>query len=184
MLNITRHHTSSYHPQTNGLVERTNSTLIQAVRAYSDKDQNNWPNKLPGILMAFRNSPSTQSTEYSPFSMVFGKEMNLPFDASVLPKDNLSKDAKHHLEEIISNLKITQDLAAQNIKFKQAKMKERYDINTKIPEFRLRDKVLLKEHVVPVGRSPKLVDKFNGPYYITDCGPNFTYKLRRCSDQK
>ncbi|CAC5357756.1 unnamed protein product [Mytilus coruscus] len=48
----------------------------------------------------------------------------------------------------------------------------------------LRDKVLLKEHVVPVGRSPKLVDKFNGPYYITDCGPNFTYKLRRCSDQK
>ncbi|CAG2188879.1 unnamed protein product [Mytilus edulis] len=41
MLNITRHHTSSYHPQTNGLVERTNSTLIQAVRAYSDKDQNN-----------------------------------------------------------------------------------------------------------------------------------------------
>ncbi|CAG2189208.1 unnamed protein product [Mytilus edulis] len=184
MLNITRHHTSSYHPQTNGLVERTNSTLIQAVRAYSDKDQNNWPNKLPGILMAFRNSPSTQSTEYSPFSMVFGKEMNLPFDASVLPKDNLSKDAKHHLEEIISNLKITQDLAAENIKLKQAKMKERYDKNTKIPEFRLRDKVLLKEHVVPVGRSPKLVDKFNGPYYITDCGPNFTYKLRRCSDQK
>ncbi|XP_063411468.1 uncharacterized protein LOC134694358 [Mytilus trossulus] len=184
MLNITRHHTSSYHPQTNGLVERTNSTLIQAVRAYSDKDQNNWPNKLPGILMAFRNSPSTQSTEYSPFSMVFGKEMNLPFDASVLPKDNLSKDAKHHLEEIISNLKITQDLAAENIKLKQAKMKERYDKNTKIPEFRLRDKVLLKEHVSPVGRSPKLVDKFNGPYYITDCGPNFTYKLRRCSDQK
>ncbi|CAG2256181.1 Retrovirus-related Pol polyprotein from transposon gypsy,Retrovirus-related Pol polyprotein from transposon opus,Retrovirus-related Pol polyprotein from transposon 297,Retrovirus-related Pol polyprotein from transposon 412,Retrovirus-related Pol polyprotein from transposon 17.6 [Mytilus edulis] len=131
MLNITRHHTSSYHPQTNGLVERTNSTLIQAVRAYSDKDQNNWPNKLPGILMAFRNSPSTQSTEYSPFSMVFGKEMNLPFDASVLPKDNLSKDAKHHLEEIISNLKITQDLAAENIKLKQAKMKERYDKNTK-----------------------------------------------------
>ncbi|CAC5404338.1 unnamed protein product [Mytilus coruscus] len=66
MLNITRHHTSSYHPQMNGLVERTNSTLIQAVGAYSDKDQNNWPNKLPGILMAFRNSPSTQSTEYSP----------------------------------------------------------------------------------------------------------------------
>ncbi|CAC5404334.1 unnamed protein product [Mytilus coruscus] len=93
--------------------------------------------------------------------------MNLPFDASVLPKDNLSEDAKHHLEEIISNLKITQDLAAQNIKLKQAKMKERYDINSKIPEFRLRDKVLLKEHVVPVGRSPKLVDKYND-YESTD----------------
>ncbi|CAC5393298.1 unnamed protein product [Mytilus coruscus] len=49
---------------------------------------------------------------------------------------------------------------------------------------KLRDKVLLKEHVVPVGHSPKLVDKYNGPYYIPDCGPNFTYKLRRSSDQK
>ncbi|CAG2224541.1 unnamed protein product [Mytilus edulis] len=97
--------------------------------------------------MAFRNSPSTQSTEYSPFSMVFGKEMNLPFDASVLPKDNLSKDAKHHLEEIISNLKITQDLAAENIKLKQAKMKERYDKNIKIPEFRLRDKDLEHRYI-------------------------------------
>ncbi|CAC5392280.1 unnamed protein product [Mytilus coruscus] len=87
--------------------------------------------------------------------------MNLPFDASVLPKDNLSKDAKHHLEEIISNLKITQDLAAKNVKLKQAKMKERYDKSIKIPIFRLRDKVLLKEHVVPVSRSPKLVDKYN-----------------------
>ena len=63
-------------------------------------------------------------------------------------------------------------------------MKERYDKNTKVPEFRLRDRVLLNEHVVPVGRSPKLVDKYNGPYYITECGPNVIYKLRRCSDQK
>ncbi|CAC5422153.1 unnamed protein product [Mytilus coruscus] len=105
----------------NGLVERTNSTLIQAVRAYSDKDQNNWPNKLPGNLMAFRNSPSTQSTEYSPFSMVFGKEINLPFDASILPEDNLSKDAKHHLEEIISNFKIIQDLAAKMLSLNKQK---------------------------------------------------------------
>ena len=66
MMNITKHSTSSYHPQTNGLVERTNSTIIQSLRAYCDKDQKNWPGKLPGILMALRNSPSTQSTEYHP----------------------------------------------------------------------------------------------------------------------
>ena len=35
---ITRHHTNSYHPQTNGLVERANSTLIKSFRAYCDKD--------------------------------------------------------------------------------------------------------------------------------------------------
>ena len=77
--------TSSYHPQTNSQVERTNSTLIQCLRAYID---NNWPSKLPSILMALRNSPSTQSTDYSPFYMVFGIEMNLPFDILKIPKDN------------------------------------------------------------------------------------------------
>ena len=83
--------TSSYHPQTNSQVERTNSTILQCFRAYCDKDQNNWPHKLPGILMALRNSPSTQSTEFSPYYMVFGIEMNLPFDTNIVPKTNLAK---------------------------------------------------------------------------------------------
>ena len=184
VFNVTRHHTSSYHPQTNGLVERTNSTLIKSFRAYCDKDQNNWPRKLPGILMAIRNSPATQSTEFSPFHLLFGREMNLPFDTSVLPKQSVSADAKLQLEEVLSNLKITQDLATENIKQKQAKAKERHDRNSKIPQFQLRDLVLLRQHVVPVGRSPKLVDKYKGPYYITELGPNYTYKLRLCKDNK
>lgn len=39
--------TSNYPPQTNSQVERTNSTLIQCLRAYTDKEQNKWPSKLP-----------------------------------------------------------------------------------------------------------------------------------------
>ena len=184
IFDVTRYHTSSYHPQTNGLVERCNSTLIKSFRAYCDKAQNNWPDKLPGILMALRNSPSTQSTEFSPFHLLFGREMNLPFDTSVTPKQNLSSDAKLQMEEVLSNLKITQDLATKNMLEKQLKSKERYDRNSKIPQFKVRDLVLLRQHVVPVGRSPKLVDKYKGPYYITELGPKYTYKLRMCSTNK
>ncbi|CAC5403245.1 unnamed protein product [Mytilus coruscus] len=184
ILDVTRYHTSSYHPQTNGLVERCNSTLIKSFRAYCDKAQNNSPDKLPGILMALRNSPSTQSTEFSPFHSLFGREMNLPFDTSVTPKQNLSSDAKLQMEEVLSNLKITQDFATKNMLERQLKSKERYDRNSKIPQFKVRDLVLLRQHVVPVGRSQKLVDKYKGPYYITELGPNYTYKLRMCSTNK
>ncbi|CAG2211387.1 unnamed protein product [Mytilus edulis] len=170
IFDVTRYHTSLYHPQTNG--------------AYCDQAQNNWPDKLPGILMALRNSPSTQSTEFSPFHLLFGREMNLPFDTSVTPKQNLSSDAKLQMEEVLSNLKITQDLATKNMLEKQLKSKERYDRNSKIPQFKVRDLVLLRQHVVPVGRSPKLVDKYKGPYYITELGPKYTYKLRMCSTNK
>lgn len=125
--------TSSYHPQTNSQVERTNSTLIQCLRAYyADKEQNNWPSKLPGILMALRNSPSTQSTSFSPFCMLFGTEMNLPFDANNLPKDNkLTKTSKFELQEIIQNLKTAHEIASKNIQKSQEKSKNRFDKHAK-----------------------------------------------------
>ena len=36
LFDITRHHTSSYHPQTNSTVERLNSTIAQSLRIYAD----------------------------------------------------------------------------------------------------------------------------------------------------
>jgi hypothetical protein len=45
----------------------------------------------------------------SPYHLLFGREINLPFDISVIPKQHLSSDAKQQLEEILANLKITQD---------------------------------------------------------------------------
>lgn len=47
MLQITRHLTSSYHPQTNVSVERINSVIIQALRAYTKNQQDDWINLLP-----------------------------------------------------------------------------------------------------------------------------------------
>ena len=184
IFNVKKHFTSAYHPQTNSFCERNNRTIIQSIRAYCDKEQDNWPSKIPGILMALRNSPCTQSTKHSPYYLAFGREMNLPFDLQVTPKDSLQQEAKEHIREILSNLKITQDLARQNIADKQTKSKEYVDKTTKEPSFRLNQMVLLRQFKTPVGKSPKLTDKYDGPYYISELGPNFTYKLRRCSDHK
>ena len=73
IFHIKRHYTSSYHPQTNSTVERLNSTLAQCLRAYCSKNHEIWPSLLPGIMMAFRMSPSTESTDYSPYFLLFWK---------------------------------------------------------------------------------------------------------------
>lgn len=39
IFDISRHHTSAYHPNTNGLVERQNSVIAQSLRVYCDKDR-------------------------------------------------------------------------------------------------------------------------------------------------
>lgn len=54
---VTRQVTSSYHPQSNVACERINSTLAQSSRAYCQKNQTQWDEILPSVLMAFRKSP-------------------------------------------------------------------------------------------------------------------------------
>ena len=184
MFDITRHHSSSYHPQTNSTCERMNSTLAQTLRMYCNKEQTNWPQYLPSVMMAFRMSPATESTGLSPFHMVFGKEMNLPVDTSLVPKHTMAPDAKAHFDELLERLKIAKEIALSNVKDSQAKSKERFDKKSKEPTFDLHDRVLLRCSKVPTGLSPKLFDRFEGPFYITKVGPNYTYMLRRCSNHK
>ena len=181
---VTRHFTSSYHPQTNATCERMNSTIAQCLRAYVDKDQTNWPEILPGVMMALRMSPSTQSSDLSPFHLLFGKEMNLPFDISLIPKDGMNKDANSHVLDLMSHLKTVKEIATDNIKKAQEKQKHQYDKKSKQPTFRIGELVMLHSTRVPQGLSPKLHCPWDGPFYITSVGPNCTYKLRRCSTHK
>lgn len=184
IFHVKRHYTSSYHPQTNSTVERQNSTLAQCLRAYCSKDHNNWPKLLPGIMMAFRMSPATESTEYSPYYLLFGKEMNLPFDVDVQPKDNMGKEAKEHIQEVIEKLKIAKEIATDNVTRRQEKNKQHYDKKAKEPDFRVGQKVLIRVYKVPPGLSRNLQDKSDGPYLITQLGPNHTYRLMNCNTRK
>jgi hypothetical protein len=181
---VTHHCTSSYHPQTNAECERKNSTIEQSLRAYIDDKQSNWSQMLPGILMSMRMSPSTQSTTYSPYYLMFGKEMNLPFDTSIIPNNNLVKNAQQQINEVLENLKVAEKIAAENLEMAKEKSKDRHDAKAKEPDYQLGDLVWLRNPHTPVGLSPKLVQKYKGPYYITKVSGNSTYQLRQKSDDK
>ncbi|VDI24391.1 Hypothetical predicted protein [Mytilus galloprovincialis] len=183
IFNVKHSFTSSYHPQTNSIAERTNKTIIQCIRTVINEQQSNWPELLPGILMAFRMTPSA-SSEYSPFYLVFGKDMNLPFDANLIPREDLNKNLKTHIDNILDNLKIAKAIATENLNHAQQKQKTNYDKRTELPKFEVNDQVLVFTPKVPVGYSSKLYKKQDGPFYIVDKGSNYTYKLRRCSDHK
>lgn len=64
---VSRHHTSSYHPQSNSTCEKMNRTIAQTSRTYCGSDQLNWPKLLPSVMMAMGMSPNTESTGVSPF---------------------------------------------------------------------------------------------------------------------
>ena len=181
---VKRLHTSSYHPETNATVERANGTLAQTLRAYVDNDQMNWPSLLPSIMMAFRSTPCTESSGFSPYQLLFGKEMHLPIDTSLIPKPTLGQNVQQYFENLIEKLKIVKEIAKSNLENAQAKAKHTHDIRAEPPTFQVGDLVMMKLGKVAVGLSSKLESKWVGPFRIMETGPNFTYKLKNIQDDK
>ena len=71
-------HTSPYHPQANGLIERFHRTLKSSLRILC-QDNKNWLDALPIVLLGWRNTPNT-STDASPAQLLFGSHLTFPQD--------------------------------------------------------------------------------------------------------
>ena len=70
---------STYDPQTNGQMERMNHTLAMMISMYLTDEQTDGDEPLPFICFAY-NTARQESTGFSPFFLVYGRESNLPVD--------------------------------------------------------------------------------------------------------
>ena len=184
LFQITRHYVSAYHPATNAVVERANSIILQGFRMYCKDQQDDWPEILPSVMMAHRMTPCTQASQVSPFFLLFGREMHIPIDTALLPKDNLSQNHKVHLNNVLKQLETTRKIATENIKAAQVRYKHQFDKRSQEPKFQPAERVWLYCTKVAVGKAPKLHRKWVGPYYITQLGPHHTFKVRNCATNK
>lgn len=103
--------------------------------------------------MAFRSSPCTESTGFSPFQLVFGREMSLPIDTSLIPKPTLPTNTRQYFEQLLSNFKITRETARGRMEKAQEKAKQHHDARARDPVCKIGDKVLLKYMKIPPGLS-------------------------------
>jgi hypothetical protein len=79
-------HSSPYHPQANGLAERTNKTIIEKIsKAMADYSMN-WDKVLPYVLMQYRVGV-IEKFNASPFMMLYGRKPNIPRTLLELPTD-------------------------------------------------------------------------------------------------
>ncbi|CAB4044446.1 Transposon Ty3-G Gag-Pol poly, partial [Paramuricea clavata] len=81
VLKIEKRLASTYHPQSNGKLERMHRSLKNSIRCRLDGKQN-WLAELPWALMGLRNHPNVDSG-FSPSEAVFGKPLKLPGEIPV-----------------------------------------------------------------------------------------------------
>ncbi|CAB3979307.1 retrotransposable element [Paramuricea clavata] len=175
--------TSVYHPQTNGLTERFNQTLVNAIVRIINEDQDNWEDNLDSILFCYRSSKNN-STNFSPFFLMYGREPKLPIELAVegSPRcDNqdstqVSLDTK--VEQLLKLKKSVHDLAMENIRKAQDRQKRNYDKkhdSTKL--LKVGNLVLVKNMHNLDRKGWKMDTRWLRPYMITAHIGKGRYKL-------
>ena len=125
LLEIDKTRTTALHPQSDGMIERFNATIEAMLATTVQKDQKNWDELLPYLLMAYR-SAEHESTKVSPNVMMFGREICLPIDilyGNVPDTANSVDNLPDYVSNIRTQLDNVHELARKHIKTASEKQK-------------------------------------------------------------
>ena len=93
-------HGAAYHPNTQGLVERTNRTLQEGLRScMTGQQQDMWEDYLPECV-AGMNFSKQRTTGFSPFQVLFCISPRLPIQIHTVPdapEEEISEEDKRHM---------------------------------------------------------------------------------------
>ena len=93
--------TLGYHPQTNGQCECFNATLISMLGTVPKKPKRTWREQVPTLVHAYHCTRNS-TTGFSPYYVMFGCKLHLPFD--LIFGTNLTDLKGNHIT-YIKNLK-------------------------------------------------------------------------------
>ena len=110
LLGIKRIRTTPYHAQTDGMVERFNSTLKSMLKKFVASNARDWDEYLPYLLFAYREAPQ-ESTGFSPFELLYGRHVRGPLDVLreswTGEETEEDQNAVQHITEMRKQLKET-----------------------------------------------------------------------------
>ena len=156
--------TSPYHPQTDGLVERFNQTLKAMLRKTVWKEGKDWDKWLPYLLFAYREVPQS-STGFSPFELVYGRQIRGPLDVLKETWETSNKSNESVVSYVLAmqeKLSEMSELARENLAKAQKQQKKWYDENARERRFEPGEQVLV---LLPTETS-KLLAQWHGPYPV------------------
>lgn len=153
------HHvtTSYYCPQGNGKVERFHRTLHDVLSKKIQDNPQTWDLYLNQTLAAIRFH-TNESSKFSPFYLMYGRDVVLPLDSILKPRRRYMGEAQHEI--ILQEQHKAFTLVHRHLKEARKKQKQNADRNSKDVEFQVGDPVYIRNH----RRSNKLDTKWS-PYY-------------------
>ena len=126
--------TTPYHPQSDGMVERMNRTIKDMLSKYVKTNQTDWDRFLDGIVLAYNTTPH-ETTQISPYRLVFGKEAKLPINIMTEDEKNITSGKEEnravYVRELQEKLTAIHELARENTKKSSQRQKNYFDRNVR-----------------------------------------------------
>ena len=117
VLHIQKTRTTPYRPSANGQAERFNRTLMDAVRCFINKKQNQWDLYLPQLAGTIRLSVN-RHTWYTPNKLMLGREINTPVDLVFSsPKSDIGGvETDKYVGDLIQNMQKAHEVAWRTLR--------------------------------------------------------------------
>ena len=166
---------TSFHPQTDGQSERTNRTLEDMLRAYTNDRHNDWDLHLTPAEFAYNNSVQA-STNQTPFFLTYGQHPHVPaiFER---PTDSSPVQAT---EDFLESLRSSLTDAKTALARAQQRQREYENQSRRDVTYAEGDQVLLSTANLKLrgaGPARKLLPKFEGPFRVSAVISPVAYRL-------
>ena len=108
--------TTPYHPQCNGLAERSVKTIKSMLATYVSEEHDDWDVKLSAVVFAYNNKIQS-STGYAPNQVIYGRLLPTPSDRKLGIEPPVIEANREEIERNIGD----------KIKKAQERQKKAYD---------------------------------------------------------
>lgn len=173
---IKKSRTSPHHPQGNPQAERFMRTLGNMLRSYSSNNLAEWDERLPEIMSAYRTSVH-DTTGQTPHMMLLGYEATTPVElAAGLPRKESQLGSRlRELNELRNQVKD---------KVEASRSADRRKRTVRFSQYAPGDLVMLSNLNRKVGVSPKLSDKWIGPFEVIQLKSEVTYRVKEVNGRR
>ena len=116
---VAQAHSMTYHPQTNGLVERQKWTLVLMLSVNCSRYMTNWDKYLPQVMKAYKNTQHS-TTGVNEQMMLTGHEKSLPLVFFYSEYEGKKTPQQVYVRDVIRRKQEQNDLCRRNTQQAQA----------------------------------------------------------------
>ena len=166
LLQIAKTRTTPYHPCSTGQVERANRSILQMIRCFLQKDQQQWDLCLPQLAGAIRGSVN-RSTGFTPNMLMLGREVSLA-NSVVLGPQPVQSNMPTFVLDLQERCRAVHEVAREHLGSSQLEQARVYNSRVREIPYSVGDLVYVSQEARKPGVSKKPSPKREGPHLITE----------------